>query len=80
MMKHAASKTLKYLETLLKEIRKSGLKEKRNGIFYKGSSAYLHFHEDEKGVFADVKKNKWVRIKVPDDKKAWKNFSKKLMP
>lgn len=80
-MKHATARTLRDLEPLLSAIRKSHkIKEKRNGVFYKGASAYLHFHEDEKGIFTDVKKNKWVRIKVPDNKKAWKNFSKKLMP
>ncbi len=79
-MKHAKAKTLKGLEPLLKEIRKSPqLKEKKSGVFYKGSQAYLHFHEDEKGIFADVKKGiKWNRSRVPPSKKDWKRFAKKL--
>ena len=80
-MKHATGKTLKTLESLLREIRKSQhLKEKNHGIFYLKSKAYLHFHEDEEGTFADVKKgNKWVRLKVPDNKKEWKKFARKLL-
>lgn len=80
-MKHVSTKTLKFLESLLKEIRKSGkLKGKNRGVFYKDSQAYLHFHEDEKNIFADVKKgNKWIRIKVPKNKKEWKKLSRKLL-
>jgi len=31
------------------------LSERRPGVFYLGSRAYLHFHDDPAGVFADVK-------------------------
>lgn len=71
---------LKKLEPLLREVRKSSLKEKKFGVFYRGSSAYLHFHEDKEGIFVDIKRSKkWVRIKVPDDKIKWRKFSKKLL-
>lgn len=33
-----------------------GLKEKRRDIFYKGQSAFLHFHESHKGRFADLRR------------------------
>ena len=80
-MKHATAKTLKSIEPLLKDIRRLLQKEKKIGIFYKGSGAYLHFHEDKKGIFADVKvNNKWIRIKIPQNKKVWKRFVKKLLP
>ena len=32
-----------------------GLQERKPGIFYLRSAAFLHFHEDPAGVFADVK-------------------------
>lgn len=55
-MKHASPATLDELEPLLAEIRTlAGLKEKSRGIFYLKSRAFLHFHEDPKGLFADVR-------------------------
>ena len=55
-MKHAGEATLAVLEDLLKEIRKFGdLTEKKRGIFYRKATAFLHFHEDKSGLFADVK-------------------------
>ena len=65
-MKHASEKALDSLEGLLKRIRQTKLlKEKKKGIFYKKSQAFLHFHEDPKGLFADLRgKNKWKRFPV----------------
>ena len=55
-MKHASSATLDKLEPLLAEIRTlPGLKETSRGVFYLKSRAFLHFHEDPKGLFADVR-------------------------
>jgi hypothetical protein len=31
------------------------LREKSRGIFYRGSRAFLHFHEDPAGLFADIR-------------------------
>jgi hypothetical protein len=31
------------------------LREKSRGVFYRGSKAWLHFHEDPAGLFADVR-------------------------
>ena len=69
------------MEPLLKEVGKSkNLVEKNSGVFYNGPQAYLHFHEDSDGIFADVKKEgKWIRLKVPA-RKDWKRFSRKLTP
>ena len=55
-MKHASPATLDLLEPLLAEIRAlgGGLKEKSRGIFYMKGRAFLHFHEDPKGLFGDV--------------------------
>lgn len=55
-MKHAGQNALDQLETLLEEIRKrDGIKERKRGIFYHRSSAFLHFHEDPAGLFADIR-------------------------
>jgi len=55
-MKHAGAETLRQLEPLLQRLRAlPALTERKPGIFYRGASAFLHFHEDPAGVFADVK-------------------------
>lgn len=55
-MRHAGSDTLDELEPLLREVRLlPGLIERKQGIFYRKSQAFLHFHEDPAGIFADVK-------------------------
>ena len=56
-MKHAGPAALDRIESLLKEIRKrEGLKEKTRGNFYRGSRAFLHFHEHgEVEFYADIR-------------------------
>lgn len=55
-MKHAGAAALNVLEPLLDRIRTApGLKEKSRGVFYLRSRAFLHFHEDPKGLFADLR-------------------------
>ena len=55
-MKHAGSGALDHLEPVLSQLRKlAGLRERKRGAFYRGSSAFLHFHEDPAGFFADLK-------------------------
>jgi hypothetical protein len=55
-MRHARAEALERLEPLLAALRQiEGLREKSNGIFYRGSTAFLHFHEDPAGLFADVR-------------------------
>lgn len=56
-MKHAGPQALDALEPLLKELRGvAGLFERKRGIFYRGTIAFLHFHEDPAGFFADLKR------------------------
>ena len=41
------------------------LEEKRPGVFYLKSRAFLHFHDDPSGVFADVRlADDFVRLPV----------------
>jgi hypothetical protein len=55
-MRHATSETLQEIEPLLERLRSvPGLVEKRPGIFYRKSKAFLHFHEDSSGLHADVR-------------------------
>ena len=65
-MIHATSAALNKLEPLLVQLRLvTELKEKSRGIFYNRSRAFLHFHEDVKGLFADVSINSsWSRFAV----------------
>jgi hypothetical protein len=57
-MKRASLATLQQLEPLLVRVRGlAGLVERKPGMFYRRSSAFLHFHEDAAGIFADVKLN-----------------------
>lgn len=58
-MRHARPDALDMLEPLLVSLRALGvLKEKSRGVFYKGGQAYLHFHEDPEGLFADIRAGK----------------------
>ena len=55
-MKHAGPAALDRLESYLGQIRRlPGLKEKSRGIFYRGSRAFLHFHEHGEEFYADVR-------------------------
>jgi hypothetical protein len=55
-MKHAGPESLARLAPLLQRLRgMAGLQERRPGIFYRRGGAFLHFHEDPAGLFADAK-------------------------
>ena len=55
-MKHAGAQALDALEPLLEALRAfAGLRERRRGVFYLRSRAFLHFHEDPAGLFCDVR-------------------------
>ena len=55
-VKHAGGEALEQLERLLVQLRGIvALKEKRPGVFYHRSKAFLHFHEDPSGYFADLR-------------------------
>ncbi len=67
-MKHAGPDTITKIESLLQKIRHLGtLVEKRPGVFYLRSRAFLHFHEDPAGVFADIRDgDDFDRLKIDD--------------
>ena len=69
-MRHAGTETIRQLEPLLVRLRAiDGLVERRPGIFYRDSRAFLHFHEDPTGVFADIRLDgiEFERVAVTDD-------------
>ena len=65
-MRHATPVALDALEPLLVKLRAvDGLTERKRGSFYRGSRAFLHFHEDPAGFFADARLGPaWSRLKV----------------
>jgi len=69
-MKHAGQNALDEIEPLLGEIRGIGaLREPKRRTFYRGASAFLHFHEDPAGIFADIKRSgEFVRMRVSNMK------------
>ena len=55
-MRHATEAALDELEPLLSALRQlNELVEKKRGVFYRHSKAFLHFHEDPSGLHADVR-------------------------
>jgi hypothetical protein len=55
-MRHATPQTLETITDLLTQLRGiEGIVEKRPGAFSRGSRAFLHFHEDPTGMYADVR-------------------------
>ena len=55
-MKHAGPEALDQIHELLVRLRRhEKLLERKCGTFYRKSSAFLHFHEDPEGMFADLK-------------------------
>jgi hypothetical protein len=54
-MRHARDQDLDRIDGLLAQVRTlPGLVEKKRGVFYRKSKGFLHFHEDPKGMFADL--------------------------
>ena len=75
-MRHARDQDLDRLEDLLADLRAlPGLTEKKRGVFYRKSRAFLHFHEDPKGLFADLSgvaegEDRRIDVTAPEGRKA----------
>ena len=55
-MRHATPEDLDRLEPLLADLRGlPQLRERKRGSFYRGSLAFLHFHEDAGDLYVDVR-------------------------
>jgi len=73
-MKHAGAAALDELRDLLAAVRtRGGLREPRAGTFYRKGKAWLHFHEDKAGLFADLRSGaefERYRVSDPDERAA----------
>lgn len=70
-MKHAGPQTLERLATVLRRLRAlPDLQERCPGVFYRRSKAFMHFHDDPSGFYADVRLTEgddFKRFKVDTD-------------
>jgi len=66
-MKHATEEDLIPIAGLLDKIRcEKCVKERKSGVFYCRGKAFLHLHEDRRGLFADLRGPDWERLAVSD--------------
>jgi hypothetical protein len=67
-VKHAGGEALARIAPLLDAVRRiagDALIERKPGTFYRRRDAFLHFHEDPAGLFADLKvQGQWQRCAV----------------
>ena len=67
LVRHATPADLERIDHLLEALRSvSGLVEKRPGVFYRRARAFVHFHADPTGLFADarLRDDDFVRLPV----------------
>jgi hypothetical protein len=58
-VRHVSDEGLDRLDDLLEELRGfPELTERKRGVFVRRSRAFLHFHEDPTGLYADVRLHK----------------------
>jgi hypothetical protein len=73
-VRHAGSDSLDGIETFLVQLRDlPGVVEKKRGVFYRRSKAFIHFHEDPTGMYADVRladEFDRFRVQTPDEQDA----------
>ncbi len=67
-MRHASEITLAKHPELMDALRDiKGITERSPGVFYRKSKAFLHFHEDPSGLYADLRTDVdegFVRLRV----------------
>ena len=73
-VRHARADALDELEPLIERLRAlPSLVERSRGVFYRRSRAFLHFHEDPTGFYADVRLTdefERVRVQTSDEQDA----------
>ncbi len=81
-MRHAGPAALDRLEPLLSELRTiAGLTERSRGVFYCRSRAFLHFHEDPAGLFADIRDGGDDFTRIPVDRPdQWRDLIARVRP
>jgi hypothetical protein len=79
-MKHAGPEALDQLEDLLDQLRRvPKLVERKRGIFYRNARAFLHFHDNPSGLYADVRTDlegdfERIRVTTATDKRRFLRF------
>jgi hypothetical protein len=72
-VRHARDEDLDRIEPLLGRLRQLGaLKERKRGCFYFKSKGFVHFHEDPKGMFADLRQidsrdDRRLKVDTPEE-------------
>ena len=67
LVRHATPADLEHVDHLLQALRSvGGLVEKKPGVFYRRARAFVHFHADPTGLYADAKllDDDFVRLRV----------------
>ncbi len=69
-MKHATQEALTAITPLLRSLSAiEVLRERSAGTYYLKSQAFVHFHEDPAGIFADLRTStEWRRFPVNTEK------------
>ena len=80
-MRHARDSDLDRVEDLLMRIRTlPGLVEKKRGVFYRKTRSFLHFHQDPKGMFADISDpDERIDVTEPEGQAALLNAARRRM-
>lgn len=80
-MRHARNSDLDRVEDLLMRIRSlPGLVEKKRGVFYRKTRSFLHFHQDPKGMFADISDpDERIDVTEPQGQAALLNAARRRM-
>ncbi len=65
-VRHATPPDLEQIDRLLEALRSvSGLVEKGPGVFYRRTRAFVHFHADPAGLFADARLHDEDFVRLP---------------
>jgi len=84
-VRHARDGDLDRIEPLLERLRQLGtLKERKRGCFYFKSKGFAHFHEDPKGMFADLRQrdsrdDRRMKVDTPAEQDAFIAQAKKVL-
>ena len=78
-MARCSFEKIQHLTPLFEVIKTwEGIKETKPGIFYLKNSGFLHFHEKEERIWADIKSpTSWISYDIP--KKCTQKFYKEFL-
>jgi hypothetical protein len=84
-LRHARDQDLDRIEALLERLRDLGeLRERKRGCFYFKSKGFVHFHEDPKGMFADLRQvasrdDRRLKVDTPAEQDALITQARKVL-